>query len=368
MNDEFLMQVDEEVPSDQRVAVNILETKVLSEEYREKLEMLLDKIEKISLASNIDILNEMKNILNDMLVSIISINKNYTFVSEMLLKINDMIDQNDSGEFSKAIENNYNSLSESISKLNEKITEISAGIDEKMSLSEFDDLKEKLEEMSIVNVAIDRKIDDKLSDIKTESRRLEEKMGEMSVRNAESMRGFDEKLYEINSSGKNMSEKIDEISSINAAMSDVINDINERIASRGTSDVEALREEMNEKTDRILSKVEKIEKYIDMFTLKVQYVRRGEKFKPRKARVKRARSPLRRRRRMQDEALDILIVNSLKNVSMNMRSLKTSTGVGEKRLKNRLDVLMTRGVVARERRGRSIFYVSRVDEATEMDN
>ena len=64
MNDDFLIQVDEEVPSDQRVAVNILETRILSEEYRDKLETLLDKIDKMSLTSNIDILSEMKNILN----------------------------------------------------------------------------------------------------------------------------------------------------------------------------------------------------------------------------------------------------------------------------------------------------------------
>ena len=397
MNDDFLIQVDEEVPSDQRVAVNILETRILSEEYRDKLETLLDKIDKMTLTSNIDILSEMKNILNDMLVSIISINKNYAFVSEMVLKTNDRIEQNDP-ELLKSLEGELRSVSENVSRLDEKINVISIEMNEKMpftaesidilkegilDISErldnkintvygeigevFNRLEEKIDEMSVMSVAIDRKIDDKLNDIKVESKRLEEKIGEMSVRNAEVMSKFDEKIYDTHEAAKAMLEKIEEIGSISAAASDVLTDLNEKISNideRGkSSDVEALREEMNEKTDRILSKVEKIENYIDMFTLKVQYVRRGKKSKPRKA-----RRPAKRRRQIEDEALDILIINTLKNVSMNMGSLKRSTEVGEKRLRTRLEVLMTRGVVAREKRGRSIFYVSRVDEATELDN
>ena len=423
MNDEFLIQVDEEVPSDQRVAVNILETRVMSEEYREKLEMLLDKVEKISLTSNIDILDEMKNILNDMLASIISINKNYTFVSEMMLKINDMIEQNDSGEFVKILENNYNSLYEKVSRLDEKLNEIYLDVGAKLSspttdllkegllnissqfkdeLSSLDEkldgisldinekisfptsidgvrdkmeelslqvsediarldnktnaihgeigkiynrLEEKLEEMSVINAAIDSKVDDKLGDIKIESKRLEEKVGEMSVRNAEAMSKFDEKLYDIHTAGKVMSEKVEEIGSIYAAAADVLTDINEASTS-------------------ILSRIEKIEAVLEKLTAtKVRYVR---KIKAR--RKARPRKPSRRRKQIKDEALDILIVNTLKNVSMNMGSLKTSTSIGEKRLRNRLEVLMTRGVIARERRGRSIFYVSRVDEASELDN
>jgi len=84
--------------------------------------------------------------------------------------------------------------------------------------------------------------------------------------------------------------------------------------------------------------------------------------------VRRRTAPLRRlqqRRAIEDEALDMLIIDTIKNVSMNIASLENATKVGESRLRKRLNVLIARGVVAAEKRGRSIYYLSRVEQATE---
>ncbi len=96
----------------------------------------------------------------------------------------------------------------------------------------------------------------------------------------------------------------------------------------------------------------------------------ARKRRPRRrvARRRAARTSLRRlqqRRQMEEEALDLLIVDTLKNVSMNIGSLENATKVSESRLRKRLNVLIARGVVAAEKRGRSIYYVSRVEQATE---
>jgi len=87
-----------------------------------------------------------------------------------------------------------------------------------------------------------------------------------------------------------------------------------------------------------------------------------------RARPRRQRIRPAPRKEIEDEALDVLIINSLRNVSMNMDSLTKATKTPQTRLRKRLNVLMTRGVIGREKRGRSIFFVLRLDEETRRDN
>ncbi len=97
-------------------------------------------------------------------------------------------------------------------------------------------------------------------------------------------------------------------------------------------------------------------------------VARRTKPRPRKARRtkriavrrRRARKPA-RNIRAENEALDLLILNTLKNVSMNMTMLEEATNTREIRLRKRLSILVARGVVGREKRGRAVFYTSRVE-------
>ncbi len=110
------------------------------------------------------------------------------------------------------------------------------------------------------------------------------------------------------------------------------------------SDFETFRDETRMRTGEIVALIKSVKSY-----------------KP-KPKAKRKRKSRQKRKQIEDEALDLLIVNALSNVSMNIASLEQATDVSENRLRKRLNVLITRGVVVKERRGRAIFYTARTEQ------
>lgn len=120
---------------------------------------------------------------------------------------------------------------------------------------------------------------------------------------------------------------------------------------------------------RLESIIEKLEKTyasetsrLENISSRIASVPRARTPKRRPAPKKRPRIRLRQRRVIEDEALDLLIIDTLRNVSMNISSLENATNVGETRLRRRLSVLISRGVIIREKRGRSIYYTTRTEQ------
>src|SRR3989338_11150416 len=120
MNHEFLMRGHEELPSDERTAVKVIETKVVSDEYRTRLESVIEKLESMSAINNAEVLRDMKDILSGLLDSITAINSKYSFLSEMMLKI----DEKSSGEkvdkFAVGMADILADIQTSLSELKEK--------------------------------------------------------------------------------------------------------------------------------------------------------------------------------------------------------------------------------------------------------
>jgi methyl-accepting chemotaxis protein/hemerythrin len=202
--------------------------------------------------------------------------------------------------------------------------------------------------------------------------------GELIKETAKSMKSFQEGVESV---AKSFDRKTD----------DALN-----VMLKKTNEISRLEESVKKSSDRLSAQINSLEKIANKLAVMAKLPAKRARPKKRKARrvVKRTRSvaqrkprraarrkprhvvrrtlrasPRRtaRRKDLEDEALDMLIVNSLKNVSMNIDSLERATSISEKRLRARLNVLMTRGVVAREKRGRIFFYVSRVDEVNEAN-
>ncbi len=462
MEDKFLVRVDEEMPSDERVAIRIMESGI-GEELRQKVDILLEKADSIVATNNIEVLREMKDILSGLLDSIAFVNKKYAFVSEMILKLDEKtrltekIDttylENEIRGNNKKLDQmvdglaeltaNFSSNARSVERLEEKISvglgEIMSGMEEtagrigenintaymndaeltgkineiyvhnneafanmegKLVRINFE-INTRIDELSVSNAELIERARSLSSDLSAISERINEKIGEMSVINAE----ITEKIRDIKADDadktRELSEKIDEISSGTA---ELIRGVEEKIGSVAANDIDVLARvdeklsDMNarnkqlwdrldeiaridqkmdliqDETKRsVTSLADEIRKYQEELRALIKTARARPRRKPKKVRRRvsrrvRTRRSARSKRQIEDEALDILVVSTLKNVSMNIDSLSRATGVSETRLRKRLAVLMTRGVVVREKRGRFIFYVSRVDEATEMDN
>ncbi|MBI4170984.1 MAG: hypothetical protein HY514_04765 [Candidatus Aenigmarchaeota archaeon] len=102
-------------------------------------------------------------------------------------------------------------------------------------------------------------------------------------------------------------------------------------------------------------------------TLKKLPMKRAKRRRRRKTRrAKKAvalvkKRPAKALKRLEDEALDLLIFNSLKNVRMTIDSLAEATNVNETRLRKRLKTLIAEDKIKKERQGRYVFYSSNVE-------
>ncbi len=90
--------------------------------------------------------------------------------------------------------------------------------------------------------------------------------------------------------------------------------------------------------------------------------RRRRVKRPRKANVALVKKrPAKALKKLEDDALDLLIFNSLKNIRMTIDSLAGATNVNEARLRKRLKTLITEDKIKKERQGRYVFYSSNVE-------
>jgi len=240
MNDEFLMRVDEELPSDERTAVKVIETKVVSDEYRAKLESVIEKLESVSAINNADVLRDMKDILSGLLDSITAINSKYSFLSEMMLKI----DEKSSGEkvdkFAVGMADILADIQTSLSELKEKF-----GTDPLLADSVLK-LEEKLNEISVINAELGEKVEGLSAEYREALDSAEEKLGDISVSNASLL----EKVSEHHEALGNIEEKLGDISVSNAAVLEKIEYLSE-LGER----VDALSDRVEEKMGEMSSNV-----------------------------------------------------------------------------------------------------------------
>ena len=234
------MRVDEELPSDERTAVKVIETKVVSDEYRAKLESVIEKLESVSAINNADVLRDMKDILSGLLDSITAINSKYSFLSEMMLKI----DEKSSGEkvdkFAVGMADILADIQTSLSELKEKF-----GTDPLLADSVLK-LEEKLNEISVINAELGEKVEGLSAEYREALDSAEEKLGDISVSNASLL----EKVSEHHEALGNIEEKLGDISVSNAAVLEKIEYLSE-LGER----VDALSDRVEEKMGEMSSNV-----------------------------------------------------------------------------------------------------------------
>ncbi len=219
MNDEFLMRVDEELPSDQHTAVKVIETKVISEEYRTQIETLLQRIDAISAVNNTELIREMKDILAGLLDSITLINSKYSFLSEMMLKIEERSPQ----ELSDKIDRLSAGLADILAGVQASIDSVKSekpGTDPLLSDSVLK-IEEKLNELSVMSAELNEKVESVAGDSREVLDRLEERIGDVSVSNA----SIGERLEALSQGHVDLSEKVGEISVSSAEIRERISEL-----------------------------------------------------------------------------------------------------------------------------------------------
>src|SRR3989338_596523 len=234
MNDEFVLRVDEELPSDERTAVKVIETRVLSEDYRSKLEAVIEKLEGISAINNVDVLRDMKDILSGLLDSITAINSKYSFLSEMILKLDEKSPH----------------MNEKIDRLSAGIADILADIQTSMADLAAKDvpevkqdplladsmlrLEEKMNEISVINAELGEKIENMSGEYHGALDSIEEKLGDLSVSNAsmiEKMESVTEIGEKVESLSSRVEDRMGEVSVSVAALEEKVSDIHEMAAA-----------------------------------------------------------------------------------------------------------------------------------------
>ncbi|MFA4819346.1 MAG: hypothetical protein WC613_00130 [Candidatus Aenigmatarchaeota archaeon] len=265
MSDEFLLRVDEELPSDERVAVKLIETRVMSDSYRIRLEALVDKIEKMSMPANTEVLSEIKNILSDMLSSISAVNKRYAIILDAIERIEMLSSQAPEGDNTElkekldtlsrgageiladiqtsisALENKYDAVSEVSLRLHEKMGELS------VSGAEINERIENLaannnESLDKIHASIDSLgiRSNKLSDIIL---KLDERLSEISMDSNDVMGKLDEKLDKVSGGSEdiiNIRESIASIKSKYDIVSEIMLKVDEKLSELYASNAETL--------------------------------------------------------------------------------------------------------------------------------
>src|SRR3989338_3828696 len=219
MSDEFLLRVDEELPSDERVAVKLIETRVMSDSYRVRLEALVDKIEKMSIPANTEVLDEIKNILSDMLSSISAVNKRYAIILDAIERIEMLASQTP--------ESNNTEVKERLDILSKGIADILADIQ-----TSIDAVESKYDAVSEISL------------------RLHEKMGELSVSSAETGERIENMAAISAESFDKIHASIDTLAIKNKALSDIIIKLDEKLGEFSLDSNDALNQ-INRKLDNV---------------------------------------------------------------------------------------------------------------------
>ena len=236
MNDEFLIRVDEELPSDHRTAVKLVETRILSDEYRSKLETVIEKLENISAINNVGILEEMRDILSGLLESISVINNKYIFLSEMIIKLDEK--NPEMGEridrLAAGLADLFADTQTSLSSLSTKLGDLQdiAGQKDPLLADSVIKIEEKMNEISVINAELAEKLENASADTSEMFGRLEENLSGMSV----SAVSINESVERISQSNSDLLDKIGEMSVSNAELherqletSEKINDVGAKL-------------------------------------------------------------------------------------------------------------------------------------------
>ena len=231
MSDEFLLRIDEELPSDERIAVKLIETKVMSDNYRIKLEALVDKIEKMSIPANTEVLDEIKNILSDMLSSISAVNKRYTIILDAMERIEMLASQTP--------ESNNTEVKEKLDTLSKGIADILADIQTSIDAveSKYDavsvSMHEKVGELSVSSAETGERVENMAASSTESFDKIHASIDTLAIKSralSDIITKLDEKIGEISLDGTNVlnqiSRKLDNVSS-----GDDIDEIRESIAA-----------------------------------------------------------------------------------------------------------------------------------------
>ena len=236
MNDEFLIRVDEELPSDERTAVKVIETKVVSDEYRAKLESVIEKLESISAINNADVLRDMKDILSGMLDSITAINNKYSFLSEIMLKIDEKT----------SLDRLAAGMADIFADIQTSLADIKSKSIDPLLADSVLKLEEKLNEVSVINAELGEKVEGLSAEYREALDSAEEKLGDISVSNASLL----EKVSEHHEALGSIEEKLGDLSVSNAAVLEKIEYLSE-LGER----VDALSDRVEEKMGEVSSNV-----------------------------------------------------------------------------------------------------------------
>ena len=236
MNDEFLIRVDEELPSDERTAVEVIETKEVSDEYRAKLESVIEKLESISAINNADVLRDMKDILSGMLDSITAINNKYSFLSEIMLKIDEKT----------SLDRLAAGMADIFADIQTSLADIKSKSIDPLLADSVLKLEEKLNEVSVINAELGEKVEGLSAEYREALDSAEEKLGDISVSNASLL----EKVSEHHEALGSIEEKLGDLSVSNAAVLEKIEYLSE-LGER----VDALSDRVEEKMGEVSSNV-----------------------------------------------------------------------------------------------------------------
>ena len=261
MSDEFLLRIDEELPSDERIAVKLIETKVMSDNYRIKLEALVDKIEKMSIPANTEVLDEIKNILSDMLSSISVVNKRYTIILDAMERIEMLASQTPESNntevkekldtLSKGIADILADIQTSIDAVESKYDAVSVSMHEKvgeLSVSSAE-TGERVENMAASSTESFDKIHASIDTLAIKSRalsyiitKLDEKIGEISLDGTNVLNQISRKLNNV-SSGDDIDEIRESIAAIKSKhdiVSEIMLRVDEKLSLLYASNAETL--------------------------------------------------------------------------------------------------------------------------------
>src|SRR3989338_154782 len=240
MEDKFLIRVDEEMPSDERTAIKIIETGV-GHEINERVGLLLERVDTIAATNNIDILREMKDILSGLLESLSALGKRNSFISEMLLKMDDKIQNQEKVDLSY-VEGKVTKLDSAMEQMTNGMAKILADVQvsiENLNTCLFSNthitsrleerVNEKLQVIDAISADLDVKIMEIRSIIEENTTRLGEAINASHATNHDLIVGMNGKIDSVNivnaQSMDKMNQRLDAAYMNDAELTQKINEL-----------------------------------------------------------------------------------------------------------------------------------------------
>ncbi len=350
MDEKILVRIDEETPSDEKMAIRLVEVKHLNPEFAEKLDILDKKIDALTdIDDGLEALNEIKNLLADFYVSIktVEANQNKPLQSE-LNKISELLDvmtNSISDMDTKLVDNkiNYSGVRYDIDKVSASLNDIYNSVESLKGVNardntEIDDVKNMLHEQNLAINSLGRK-----SDSVTESIIL-------SSTDREIMEGH------VRSELENLQNIITGLSSSG----------NDELLSK----LDGIKKSVATSAARVTKNQTKIDKSIKDFNaylirlnsidymlrlLQAKNMLKTKKRMPKWARDKK-KSIEALIAAIEDEVADIMIVNAIPKTGLDVIVLSKSIGRTRKKTMERLVQLMASGYVDERKVKRKKFY------------